>query len=366
MKALLLGDVSPTPTTTSLFQKKDIHALFGETISLFEGNDINLVNLECALTERDCAIQKIGPALKAPIETAEVLREIGVNYCGLSNNHIFDFGKAGIRDTTQALENAGIIYTGFGENTDDARKDLVIDQNGEKITVITVCEREYNYALSDRMGTRVYDEYDTIEDIRNAKAASDRVIVLYHGGKEHCKFPSPRLRKLCHAMAKNGADIIVCQHSHCIGCYEEINGCHIIYGQGNFHFIRDSKIIPSESNFGMWNTSLAVLYDTKANTVSFRSLIAKEDCCGLRYTTQAEHDRIMEEFAARNEMLQNGAWIDGWRAFCKVVGKSYTERAYSECSTPKQKEIFAHYLDCEAHTDVWRELFPTKNLTNEK
>ena len=28
--------------------------------------------------------------------------------------------------------------------------------------------------------------------------------------------------------------------------------------------------------------------------------------------------------------------------------------------------LFAHYLDCEAHTDVWRELFPTWNQTNEK
>ena len=28
--------------------------------------------------------------------------------------------------------------------------------------------------------------------------------------------------------------------------------------------------------------------------------------------------------------------------------------------------LFAHYLDCEAHMDVWRELFPTWNLTNEK
>ena len=25
---------------------------------------------------------------------------------------------------------------------------------------------------------------------------------------------------------------------------------------------------------------------------------------------------------------------------------------------------FGHMLDCEAHTDVWRELFPSWNLTN--
>jgi hypothetical protein len=28
-------------------------------------------------------------------------------------------------------------------------------------------------------------------------------------------------------------------------------------------------------------------------------------------------------------------------------------------------QLFCHYLDCEAHTDVWRELFYTWNHTNE-
>ncbi len=29
------------------------------------------------------------------------------------------------------------------------------------------------------------------------------------------------------------------------------------------------------------------------------------------------------------------------------------------------RQWFSHFLDCEAHTDVWRELFPTWNATNE-
>ena len=34
--------------------------------------------------------------------------------------------------------------------------------------------------------------------------------------------------------------------------------------------------------------------------------------------------------------------------------------------TERQNHVFAHYLDCESHTDVWRELCPTWNQTNEK
>ena len=47
--------------------------------------------------------------------------------------------------------------------------------------------------------------------------------------------------------------------------------------------------------------------------------------------------------------------------YCKAIGN-----AGREDSTENANARFGHYLDCEAHTDVWRELFPTWNQTNEK
>ena len=42
------------------------------------------------------------------------------------------------------------------------------------------------------------------------------------------------------------------------------------------------------------------------------------------------------------------------------------KNAFNEDSSYTDNHYFAHFLDCEAHTDVWRELFPTYNLTNER
>ncbi len=358
MKMFLLGDVSPTDLTRDFFIKKDIDTLFTNAISLFKNNDYTFVNLECAITDHDIAIEKYGPALKAPKETAEVLKTIGVDCCGMSNNHIFDFGKKGIRDTLSALESQGIAHTGFGNNYDDSRKSLVISKDGQKIAIIAVCEHEYSYALENRMGSRPYDEYDTIEDIRNAKNECDRVIVIYHGGKEFCRYPSPRLRKLCHAMIKNGADVVLCQHSHCIGCYENYNDGHILYGQGNFHFVWEHK-------FDGWHSSLAVKYDTKSNEIEFTPL--KNNTNGIGIPDKKEYEQIMSEFESRNNKLLNGEWLDGWRDFCEEKRESYfncVAKAFAPGSTPYEDGKFSHYLDCEAHTDVWREIFPSLNLTN--
>ena len=357
MKTLLLGDLSPTSKTAPYFKEKNIPELFGDTVSLFKDKDFAIVNLECALTDHDGAIKKFGPPLKAPLETAEVMKALGVTCCGLSNNHIFDFGIKGATDTMAALESAGLDFTGFGSNYEDSRKNYFFEKNGEKICIIAVCEHEYSYALPDRMGSRPYDEYDTIEDIRSAKASADRVIVLYHGGKEMCRYPSPRLMKLCRAMARNGADVVLCQHSHCIGAYESYEGCHILYGQGNFHFGKEEN--------ELWNTSLAVEYDTSSHEIFFTPLEAME--VGIRFAP--DKDNILAQFGERNESLQNGEWKQGWHDFCLLKKDRYIKAiadAALETSSEKENAKFAHYLDCEAHTDVWRELFPTYNMTNEK
>ena len=362
MKFLFLGDLCPTEITNPLFEKGDIDTLFTDTLELFAHSDVKVLNLECAITDSKNAIKKFGPNLSAVPNTAKVLQQLGIDYCGLSNNHIFDFGIAGALDTMKYLDAARIGYTGFGNNYDDARKNLIIEKNGQRICIIAVCEHEYSYALEDRMGSRPYDEYDTLEDIRNAKAENDRVIVLYHGGKEYCQYPSPRLHRACKAMARSGADVVLCQHTHCISCYEEYDGCHILYGQGNFHFVE-----PEDANPPCWNSMLAVQYDTAENTVVFTPMVIHGN--GITLAKGTKKKTIMAEFAQRNASLQNGQWKKGWHNFCESMRQPYMDvikKACNEDSTEKSNAHFGHYIDCEAHTDVWRELFPTYNQTNEK
>ena len=364
MKTMIMGDLSPTVDNEHLFFEGDKEALFGDFLPMLEGNDVNLLNLECALTEHDQKIKKFGPALKSHPNTAKLLREIGVNYCSVCNNHFFDFGKKGVEDSFRALNAQGIAYTGYGCNYEDARRDLILEKQGERVAVIAVCEHEYSYALEDREGCRPFDEFDTMLDIRAAKEKNDRVIVIYHGGKEYCRYPSPRLRKLCRAMAAHGADLVLCQHSHCIGCYERVQGCHILYGQGNFHFEE-----PSDKNLPeCWNGGLAVHYDTVTNAVDFIPVVSNQKA-GIRLANEQERAQMMGEMEARNQSLADGTWRERWHEFCESMRPVYEKavsRAYREEATEKHNHLFAHYLDCEAHTDVWRELFPTANLTNEK
>lgn len=357
MRIIIGGDIVPTEATRDGFDRGDVEELFGSTIDLLKTGDRLIVNLECALTDQDTPIQKCGPNLRGRPEHAAVLRKLGVSLVGLANNHVFDFGQPGLRDTLQALDNEKLPWTGVGQNELDARKPYSLDCAGQKIAVITVAEHEYSYALPDQPGVWGFDPFDTIEDISSASKTADFVIVLYHGGKEQSPFPSPRLRKACRAMARAGAGAVFCQHSHCIGTWETWRGAHLVYGQGNFNFVgyRDHP---------HWQSGLLAALEIdpagKAD-LCFHPVVTTPH--GITLATGAAKENLLKAFEERSsQLLDEEQWLAQWHDFCLSVAPGY-HRAVAEAFTSpdaaEPQEVFPHYLDCEAHTDVWRELYPT-------
>ena len=89
---------------------------------------------------------------------------------------------------------------------------------------------------------------------------------------------------------------------------------------------------------------------------------------GIALAKGGERDALLAAFRARNARLADGTWQDGWADFCESQHENY-ERAVVRVGTvgePKYYEKFAHYLDCEAHLDVWMQLFKTHNHRNER
>ncbi len=359
MKIILGADVVPTKYTEQYFVSADMETLFGDVTKITASADRIIINLECALTNTDGAIKKFGPNIKAVPECVNAISALGVTDVALSNNHVFDFGADGLLDTMKALSGAGIPYFGIGENDTDSRKPYFIEQDGKRIGIINVCEHEFTYATKTRMGANPFDPFLTMQDIRLAKSMSDFVIVIYHGGKEHCRYPSPRLYNLCHEMVLCGADVVLTQHSHCIGCYEQFEGGHIVYGQGNFNF----SYGPVEKAPTWYDSLLVELNIDKKVDISFHPIITTQTGCDLAKGERAR--QILSDFAKRNEQLLDGSWYEGWCEFCFAPEREGYRDAVKGVGLGKENAdmLFAHYLDCEAHTDVWRELYKTWHLT---
>ncbi|MBQ6937649.1 MAG: CapA family protein [Clostridia bacterium] len=358
MKLVICGDVTVTPESYPHFNNANEKSAFGDVLEVFKSADRVIVNLECAITQSDNEIRKFGPCLKAPLNTAYTLKKAGITDCALSNNHIFDFGVEGLRDTINALEKQKIKWTGIGKNYEASRKNHTITVGEITVSVINVCEHEYSYATSNRVGARPFDEFETMQDIRLAKKEADYVVVIYHGGKELCSYPSPRLMKACHEMVRCGADCVLCQHSHIIGCYENFEGGHILYGQGNFHFAKNDK---------SWRSGLITMLNIDKDGINIDFIPVSVENGTVRIADEENNIEILSAMEKRNKSLSDGTWKEYWHEFCVSRYEDYKRAfcGYNVDDDEDKTQYFAHTLDCEAHTDVWRELFKTWNYTNE-
>ena len=251
-RILIAGDICPTKCDEDFFANGDIFKLIDDEIyDIFKSSDYRICNLETVLSNRKDPIEKCGPALSASPDAINALKKLGIDFAGLSNNHIMDYGENGAVDTIKHLAKNGIAYSGIGSNIEEASKPYYVSINGMKLGILCCCEHEFSVARYNSFGAYAFDPLYTLDIIRQMRSQCDFVLVLYHGGKELYRYPSPRLRQICMRCIDCGADIVVCQHSHCIGAEQNYLGKKILYGQGNFLFNRKSD--------EFWDTGLIII-----------------------------------------------------------------------------------------------------------
>ena len=69
---------------------------------------------------------------------ARLIASAGFTHLGLSNNHVFDFGEKGMRDTVSAVEAAGMTPFGYGENDQDSRRPVFLEKDGKKLAIVPI------------------------------------------------------------------------------------------------------------------------------------------------------------------------------------------------------------------------------------
>ena len=244
MRVLICGDILPQPINQEEFAKGDVSLLLDEgLISLFRSADLIIGNLEGPLTDTEKKIMKSGVCLKAPVNTVEGIARIGFKCISLANNHILDYGEIGYHSTISALHGAKINTIGAGVNKFDARDYYIYNDDLASVGVYSCAEHEFTIATENRAGANGFNALYTLDDISNIKAKCKYLIVLYHGMKEYYQYPVPYVQERCRRMIEYGADIVLCQHTHCIGSRETWKNGEILYGQGNFMFhFGDNKL----------------------------------------------------------------------------------------------------------------------------
>ena len=309
IKITILGDICPTKDYEELFDNNP-NALFSDISAMLQNSDYSICNFECPATDNNNPIFKTGPNLKAKPNVVSLLKEVGFDAVSLANNHILDYGEVGVKDTLNLANDCNLRYFGGGLNKEEAKKPLTVEIKGKKIAFVSFAEHEFNLATENSAGANGFDPYESLDFIRDIKNTSDFVIVLYHGGIEYYKFPSPLLQKKCRAMVDSGADAVFCQHSHCIGTREKYKNAEILYGQGN-------SIFGYRSGNNSWNEGLvAQITISESNAVVTYSLLCAQEN-GIKLETEQNTKKRICELEKDSEQIVNKSFIDeSWKSFC--------------------------------------------------
>jgi poly-gamma-glutamate synthesis protein (capsule biosynthesis protein) len=304
LSILIAGDMVPTKSNEEQFVKGDMSSLLGNSLyEIFQRADITSVNLECPLTSSETPIEKNGPNLRSLPETIKGIKALNPTIVGLANNHILDYGEKGLSDTLSLLSENGIPCVGVGNNLKEAAQSIhVVEEKGWRIGFYACAEHEFSIASAESPGANPFDALVTGDIIKSLKADHklDVLIVLYHGGKEYYQYPSPGLQKVCRHLVEKGADLVVCQHSHCIGAYEYYQEGDIVYGQGNFIF--DMKHPLSKQSLLL----SYVLEKGESPHVSFIPIRCNDKNAGTFVMAEGdEKGLILEAFHARSEELKD-------------------------------------------------------------
>lgn len=303
MKIIIGADICITESNKDKFESADIDQLLGKELTqILRQADVRIFNLEGPLIDEDAPITKCGPALKMSEKSIAGLKALEVSLFGLANNHIMDHGTKGYTKTMELLAKAQIPSVGCGKNAEEASKPYIIEMNNKKIGVYACAEHEFTIVSEDMPGANPYDYLESFDHIYNLKQQCDYVIVLYHGGKEHYRYPSPDIQKIFRKMAQKGADLVVAQHTHCIGCFEEYMGSTLVYGQGNFIF--------DNMDNEYWNSGLLIEVDIEndKNRVNFIPFTKKSGGI-IRIATEKETSELMNGFYNRSKQVVDDTFV---------------------------------------------------------
>lgn len=197
--------------------KKDYGYFFKDVKSIFQRDDLSVVNLETTLTT---ATQKMEKEIrfKGLPEFSNILKAGNVDVVNIANNHIHDYLNTGYKDTISNVKKVGVGLYG----------DQIV--YGKTVNGVKVCF----------LGYRVWEDSKYIrnkikQNIGYYKSKGyDIVIISFHWGVEWTNIPIKLQQDIGRLALDSGANLVIGHHPHVMQSIEKYKGKYIVYSLGNF------------------------------------------------------------------------------------------------------------------------------------
>lgn len=222
--------------------------------------DVRLINLETSVTTSDDNWPDKGIHYRMHPDNIPALTTAGIDYASLANNHVLDWGYAGLTETLETLEGAQIQYAGAGRDLRQAEAPAVLEAAGKGRVVV------FSYGLptsgippawaaaEDRPGVNLLSDLSDqavrriAEQVEAIRQPGDIFVVSIHwGGNWGYEIPAAQIDFAHKLIEKAGVDVIHGHSSHHVKGIEVYRDRPILYGAGDF--LNDYEGIGGQEQF---------------------------------------------------------------------------------------------------------------------
>jgi poly-gamma-glutamate capsule biosynthesis protein CapA/YwtB (metallophosphatase superfamily) len=226
----------------------DMGYVWGDALSELERlrPQARIVNLETAVTVAGDAWPDKGIHYRMHPANVGCLTAAGIDCCVLANNHVLDWGRAGLEETLDTLRAAGIGVAGAGRDAREARAPAIVPVPGGRVLVFAfgVASAGVSSAWSatgrrsgvwylDGVSARAADDIGA--RVSSVKRAGDVAIASIHWGDNWGYDVGAAERAFAQRLIDvAGIDLVHGHSSHHPKGVEVYRGKLILYGCGDF------------------------------------------------------------------------------------------------------------------------------------
>ncbi|MCX4186483.1 CapA family protein [Methylophaga sp. OBS4] len=248
----------------------DFSYIWGDALDAWERlrPDLRIINLETSVTTSEEAQPGKGIHYRMHPDNVPCLTAAGIDCCVLANNHVLDWGYAGLAETLDTLQQAGIATAGAGRNAAEAAAPAVLEVEGKGRVLVFAWGMPGSGVPAEwaagekRAGVNFLPDLslgtiaDIAQQVRTVKQAGDQVVASIHWGGNWGFAVSNDYRRFAHSLIDEaGVDVVHGHSSHHVRGIEVYHDRLILYGCGDF--LNDYEGI---SGYDQYRGDLALMY----------------------------------------------------------------------------------------------------------
>ena len=225
----------------------DFHPQFACASDALSDADYTLANLETTVGDLGTAYSGY-PMFNSPESLLDAVRDAGVDFLTLANNHILDRRMEGLTATVDNVERRGFDHAGANRSPEERDAPVVVAVNGIRVGLLCYTEMTNGMENSARAareyGVNYLRDADFAADVARLKAAGAEVIfALPHWGVEYRQKPEPGTVQTAKKLVAAGVDVVLGSRPHMVQPVEfvEAEGADgamrtglVAYSLGNF------------------------------------------------------------------------------------------------------------------------------------